>query len=72
MTFKIGQRVSVTPMSEQEAEHEIVGAIVEVLGNGYAGSNQDWYVVVLDQYLYGMDHGQEPNIDVPENELALI
>lgn len=72
MIFKIGQRVSVVPMSELEAEHEIIGAIAEALGSGYAGSDQDWYVVLLDQYLYGMDRDQEPKIDVPEHDLTLI
>ncbi len=68
MTFEIGQRVNVAPTSEEEAEHEIIGEIVEVLAAGYTG----WYTVLLDNHLYGMDDDVEPIIEVLEDELTPI
>lgn len=70
MIFKIGQRVNVAPLNEEEEAHEIVGTIVRTVA--YEGEGVPFYEVLLDQHLHGMDPGSDPNVDVCESDLSLI
>ncbi len=72
--MKIGQRVSVAPLSEEEEAHKIEGIITKVLKSSIHIDNNgaSWFVVLLDNHLYGMDTDDKPIIEVPEDQLTLI
>lgn len=69
--FKIGARVTVAPMDEEEVEADMNGVVTKIDTDDY-GDGEVAYVVLLDNPLPGHPLGIEPTIDTVEWELTPI